>query len=361
MFSLFLSPRVSYGREDVPSIFHEQRCFGQDVPIVKPGPMPTIPSWDDGPIGPPPPPPPECKPATAPATVNPGNFAAAKASLGGGKTIVLAPGSYPSLGLLSGKDYGGSTIQCAQAGQCRFPNSTIHNVSGLTIDGIYVGGGNIGLYLKGTHDMTIRCSVMKEMEGTGILVVGDGGNLKLHNNTLYNSKLGCNTLNKSECGYRADGSVLPYMDYGIRIHNANTVEILGNRFTGDGGKGLFNHSISLKEKVAKTFIVGNTFDACGRNCIEPGQQESNTHDGDISSGTVTITGNTFNNTLRTTTILLVKNIHKVIFQDNTFNSAGGRRIHMYFFEKGTRGYPPLTNAAFIKGVPRDRTVVGNGE
>lgn len=34
---------------------------------------------------------------------------------------------------------------------------------------------------------------------------------------------------------------------------------------------------------------------------------------------------------------------------------------MYFFEKGTCGYPPLTNAAFIKGVPRDRTVVGNGE
>src|SRR3954447_13820261 len=54
---------------------------------------------------------------------------------------------------------------------------------------------------------------------------------------------------------------------GIRIHNAKNIDIAGNHLDG-----LFNHVISLKERVASALIVDNTFDACGRTCIEAGQE-----------------------------------------------------------------------------------------
>ena len=312
------------------------------------------------PTGNPPPPPADCKAATTPATVNPGNFKTAVAGLGGGRTIVLAPGSYPSLGVLSGKNYGGSTIQCAQPGQCRFPASKIRNVSGLTIDGIFMQGVHIGLQLENTRDMTVRCSSMKEMASSGIVVVNSSGTLKLQNNTLYNSKLGCSF--NGECYRKKDGSVLPEMDYGLRIHIAENVEIQGNRFTGDGGRGMFNHAVSLKEKVGSAFITGNTFDACGRICIETGQEPTTTA-GDLSCGQATVNGNTFNNVIRpdANVVMLVKNIHRVTYNGNTFNDVTVKHFRLYTFTSvpaGPNGRRPgsLSNG----GVPRDRVVIGNG-
>lgn len=207
--------------------------------------------------------------------------------------------------------------------------------------------------------MTVRCSTFKEQTGSGILLTGSSSNqVRFQNNTLYNGKTGCQYGNNNCSGQLSNGTPVASMDYGIRIHQANNVEMVGNRFTGPGGKGLFNHSISLKESVNYALIQGNIFDACGRNCIEPGQQDSNTHDGDISCGTATITGNIFNNVKSTR--LLVKNIHRVVYSGNTFNNSTGPNVVLYNFTRSARGYPLLNNATTINGRPKDRTVIGNG-
>ena len=56
------------------------------------------------------------------------------------------------------------------------------------------------------------------------------------------------------------------MDYGIRVYDTKTVEIKRNRFGT-----LFNHAISLKYAVASALIADNAFNACGRTCVELGQ------------------------------------------------------------------------------------------
>ena len=311
-----------------------------------------------------PPSPAECKPATASATVNPQNFAAALAELGAGETIVLAPGTYAAINL-SGNNFGGATIQCAEPGKCEFGNSILSNVSGLTVDGIKIIGGETGLNMNNIRNITLRCSTMGRQTQTSVLAV-KGHNLIFYRNIIFSSGLGCDLFKPSQCGFQPNGSILADLDYGLRLHFVSgTVKILNNVFTGpirEGiPQGLFNHSISLKEKVENTVIIGNIFDYCGRNCIEPGQQESNVHDGDISSGIVTITDNKFNNVPKTARVLLVKNIHNVVFEHNIFNNVSGKRVFLYSFKKGTRGYTPLTNSEFIQGIPRDRTVLGNGD
>ena len=49
---------------------------------------------------------------------------------------------------------------------------------------------------------------------------------------------------------------------------------------------LFNHAISLKSLVTLATITGNTFEACGRTCIELGQDSP-------ACGTALVSGNTF--------------------------------------------------------------------
>lgn len=302
-----------------------------------------------------PPAPAACKSTTATATVTPSNFNSAVAALSGGRTLVLSPGNYPSLSL-NGKNFGGATIQCAEPGACRFPNGKLYNVSNLTVDGIFIAGGNIALDLKGTSNMTVRCSTFHEMEGTGVLVVRNTGSLKLQNNTVINHKLGCSSLNKSECGHKSDGSVLPLTDYGFRLHIVQDAQIIGNRFDG-----MFNHAISLKERIPTAVINKNTFNNCGRTCLELGQEPSTTAAGDISCGQAVVTENVFNNVRRPEelTVLLVKNIHRVTYSNNIFNNVTARRLSLHVFNKvpaSPKGQKP--GQLITGGIPADRSVTG---
>jgi Periplasmic copper-binding protein (NosD) len=323
------------------------------------------PGQDQGPIavaaldpysGPLPDPPARCTPDSTSPNVTPGQIQGALDELQPGATLILAPGDYPGLHL-SGRALDGATLRCAEPGQCRLANSTLTNVSGLTIDGISITGGNNGLALKGTENITIRCSTLKEQEGTGILVVNDAGNLKLHNNEIYNYDLGCNTLDPGQCKYKSDGSLLPKTDYGIRIHNAKNIDIVGNHLDG-----LFNHAISLKERVASALIVDNTFEACGRTCIEAGQEPTTDASGDRSCGVALIARNRFSNVKKpeSPVVLLVKNIHTVIFRDNVFSNVTSRRVVMHVFTKVPATPTGKSPGALIDdGIPTDRTVTGS--
>lgn len=56
--------------------------------------------------------------------------------------------------------------------------------------------------------------------------------------------------------------------YGLRVHGPRTekITIVGNLF-----EGFFNHTISIKDRVASTYIVDNTIVGCGFECIDLGQ------------------------------------------------------------------------------------------
>ena len=71
------------------------------------------------------------------------------------------------------------------------------------------------------------------------------------------------------------------MDYGLRVHTTNSIDVKGNKFGT-----MFNHAISIKYSVVNSLIEGNTFTACGRNCIDLGQETP-------ASNEATVSGNTF--------------------------------------------------------------------
>lgn len=344
----------AYAVEETPSIFTEGRCFGN----FKFPPKPPTMSFGGGEFWNPgdpriPSPPAECARAAVNPTVSPGNFSSALNNLNSGEKIVLSPGAYPPLNL-SGRSFGGATIQCAEPGACQFGNSTLRNVSGLTIDGIIIRGGNSGIIIRDSQSITVRCSTLHEQTGDGITTLGDSTDqIKIHNNVFFNGKTGCHPTIKTMCGTMPDGSVIASMDYGLRLYDVKNIDIAGNQFTGNGGKGIFNHCISLKEKVGNAIITNNNFDYCGRNCIEPGQEPNTNLQPNISCGQAVITGNTFNNVR--STVLWVKNVRRVIYQDNTFNNVSGNRLRVDTNIRAARGGQIING-----GFPPGRAVIGTG-
>lgn len=325
--------------------------------IIKPNPPPRPPATvppspiDNGPSGPPPPPPAECTTSTATANVTPSSFSSAIASLGAGRTIVLAPGSYPGLNI-NGKSMGGATIKCAQSGKCTLRNSKINRSRDLTIEGIVINGGGIGIDIDESQNITVRCSVFNEQSSSGVLINPGKTNdqIMIDKNVFHNESTGC-TIGGVNCsGQLSDGSVVANMDYGVRVYDAKNVYIRGNIFSS-----VFNHGISLKAGVRNTLIEENTFNSCGRTCINLGQEPNTVPKGYISCGQAIVKNNRFSG--KALSGLFISNIEKVIMSGNT-NTVSGRKVYIQpAFKKCTTqtgGCPLLGN-----GQPANRQIIGN--
>lgn len=293
-------------------------------------------------------PPAECQSA---ATEQGTSLQSAMVMAKAGKVGLLAPGSYPRLNLTG--SFGGGTLKCAQAGKCNVaPDSTIA-ATDLTLEGITTRGGGQGITIKSSRNITIRCSNFIEHTNTGVLIDQSGSgsdNIKIHLNHFINDKTGCHVHDSGVCGTIANGTPIANMDYGIRIYNAGTIDIQKNTFGT-----LFNHSISTKANVAYTYVSGNTFNKCGRNCIEPGQEPNTTQYPNRTSGEMVIVNNTFNDVIKTATVLLVKNVRKVTFTGNRMNNVQGRLLNMYSFKPGEKWSSGGT--VIGTGVPANRTVI----
>lgn len=135
---------------------------------------------------------------------------------------MLAPGTYPALNL-SGKVFGGATIQCAKPGACILKNSDLVRVRDLTVDGVLVRSGNVGINIDESQNITIRCSTFVEQTNSGILVNPGRSNerIVLDKNVFHNSRTGCNYVTGDCSGHLSDGSPVANMDYGIRAYDAN--------------------------------------------------------------------------------------------------------------------------------------------
>jgi hypothetical protein len=321
--SYFNGCGFSLGRGENPSASSTYaKLWGQSQiqPLPSGGQCSCTPTTTPPPTPGSPPPPPECTPATAQATVNPGNFSAALASLSGGQTIVLAPGNYPALNL-SGKNFGGSTIQCAQPSQCNFGNSVLKNVAGLTIDGIKITRGGVGLDIDDSQDITVRCSTFVEQSSTGVLLnpsrnpYEGNSNIVIDKNVFSNNSVGCNLNNKTECETEVGGSNVANMDYGIRIYDAKSVYIRQNVFGS-----IFNHAISFKDGVIYGLVDSNTFNSCERHCVQLGQEPNTMQTPYRSVRQVDVTNNTMSG--KAITGVLVQNIEKANITNNTINVSG---------------------------------------
>ena len=229
----------------------------------------------------------------------------------------------------------------------------LFSASNLTIDGITINKGGAGLILRSARNVTVRCSNFIELGNSGVLVdVGGSGSdqIKIYQNNFINNSTGCNYNNMKDCsGHLADGSPVANMDYGVRIYNAGTVDIQKNTFGT-----LFNHSISMKSNVTYTYVSGNTFNKCGRNCLEPGQEPNTTKYPNRTSGQMVVTNNTFNDVPSSATVVLVKNIHRVTFTGNTLNNVTARLYSLYNFKPGQSWNSGGT--VIGTGVPLDRSV-----
>ena len=230
----------------------------------------------------------------------------------GCRILLMAGGSYPSFNIT--KHSGGVlTMRCVGPGACTFkPNNRATGVDGLIIDGMDVTGGSNGLYVRGKN-VRVQNSTFTEQTSSGLTVIPgtQSDNIQIHNNTFHNDKLGCDYTNPSNCsGYLSDGTPVSEMDYGIRIHDTNYVEIVGNTFTS-----VFNHAISIKYSVVSSLIQGNNFQSCGRGCIDFGQESPASTEG-------TITGNTFGSYRKTG--VNVRWMKRSVITGNTFaRSSGG--------------------------------------
>jgi hypothetical protein len=249
----------------------------------------------------------ECGPVV---NVSPSTLASATGG-SGCKTLVLASGNYAKL-TISNRTSGVLTLRCAVQGKCVVgTGNVISNVNGLIIDGIQISGGTMGLRIRGgSRNVLVRRSTFIEQTSAGITVgIGtQNDNIQIHDNEFRNAKRGCDPNDASNCsGYLSDGSPVAGMDYGIRVYDTKTVEIKRNRFAT-----LFNHAISLKYTVASALIADNAFNACGRTCVELGQDSP-------SCGEATVTGNTFQGTRLVD--VYFKNIRKAVVTGNTFIAA----------------------------------------
>ncbi|MFO1241676.1 MAG: right-handed parallel beta-helix repeat-containing protein [Rickettsiales bacterium] len=295
----------------------------------------------------PPPPPAECTSATA----NTSSIASAITMAKTGKAAVLPPGSYGRMAL-SGS-FGGGTIKCAQPGKCNLGNSDVNGASNLTLEGFTVRGGGVGITVTSSRNVAIRCSNFIEQTSSGILINQGGSGsdqIKIHLNNFMANSSGCHVHEAGVCGTLSNGTPIASMDYGIRIYDAGVVDIQKNTFGT-----LFNHSISAKANVAYTYVSGNTFNKCGRNCIEPGQEPNTTRYPNRTSGEMVIVNNTFNDVIKTATVLLVKNVRKVTFTGNRLNNVQGRLLNMYSFKPGEAWSSGGT--VIGTGVPADRQVI----
>ena len=186
-------------------------------------------------------------------------------------TLVLDPGIYPKLNVTghTGGVEGVLTLRCREVGTCVLGTaSVVANVDGFILDGMQIRGGANGLTIKASKNVLVRRSKFIEQTSSGVLVnpgtVSD--NIQIANNEFRNALKGCNFLNTNMCDYLLDGSPISQMDYGVRVYSTNEVVVRDNQFGT-----LFNHAISLKSLVTLATITGNTFEACGRTCIELGQ------------------------------------------------------------------------------------------
>lgn len=375
LLHLFLAPIAAANQKsrdsEVDSLDPENRNYMHDfcayhpsspICIIKPNPPARPPftppgsssgDWAGIPTTPPPPPV-EC---TSPAPANAiqvSSLPAAISAARGGKTAILPVGNYPALNI-SGS-FGGGTIRCAQAGKCNAAPNGMIKASDLTVEGFTIKGGNKGVTLNSARNVTVRCSNFIETENSGVLLDQGGAGcdqIKIHLNNFVAVKTGCHITQKGLCGTLSNGTPIASMDYGIRMYDTGTVDIQKNTFGT-----LFNHSISTKSNVRYAYVAGNTFNQCGRNCIEPGQEPNTTRYPNRTSDEIVITGNTFNNVIRTATVILVKNVRKVTFTNNRLNNVQGRLINMYNFEPGK----PWSSGGTVigNGVPANRVVINSG-
>ncbi len=260
-----------------------------------------------------PPAPYACMPATEAATISPATQVGIAQRINGGVHI-MAPGNYRGL-TLQGKSFGGATLKCSEPGACVFGNTTMNEVSNLTLDGIKVVGG--GVDIRRSQNITIRCSTFAEQTNTGVLLSPGGGNsnIQIDNNVFHNHKVGCNLNNKSFCETVVGGTEVANMDYGIRVYNATSVFIRNNIFGS-----LANHWISLKWGAKYTLIDNNKFNSCGRNCIELGQEPNTVKTGYRSVGEAMLSNNTLSG--KANMGILIQNIEKATLKNNNINISG---------------------------------------
>lgn len=224
----------------------------------------------------------------------------------GCQTLVLASGLYPKLNIASHSG-GVLALRCKEPVTCILgTNSVVANVDGFILDGVQIRGGAMGLAVKASKNVLVRRSKFIEQTSAG-LSINPGttnSNIQIYNNEFRNAQLACNYLNPDQCYYLADGSPISEMDYGLRVYSTATVDINGNQFGT-----VFNHAISLKTAVAFASITNNTFNACGRTCIELGQETP-------ASGEALVDGNTFKGARLLD--LNINNISKATVTNNIF-------------------------------------------
>lgn len=224
------------------------------------------------------------------------------------ETIIVQPGGRMSLHIQGKSDV---TYKCASPGACNLAGgSSISNSNNVTLDGFTVRGSAQGLTISSSDNVTIQNSTFIEQTSAGISVQPGGAshNVVVRNNEFLNAKRGCNYVSGDCSGHLSDGSPVANMDYGVRAYGeGTTIQIADNHFTS-----LFNHAISLKSGVANASITGNTFDSCGRTCMELGQESM------VGSALIA------NNVLRGSTMtgIWLKQIRQVAIRDNTFQITG---------------------------------------
>ena len=157
-------------------------------------------------------------------------------------------------------------IRCKEPATCVLgTNSVVTNVDGFILDGVQIRGGSNGLTIKASKNVLVQRSKFIEQVGSGITLYPGttNENIQIYNNEFRNAVLGCDPNNHENCFYLSDGSPIAEMDYGLRIYSVASMDIKGNQFGT-----VFNHAISLKANVLFAYMTGNTFNACGRTCIE---------------------------------------------------------------------------------------------
>ena len=292
----------------------------------------------------------EIRACGAPREVTPATLAAGVAD-GGCANLLLAPGDYQALEIRDRSD-GVLTLRCSKPGACTIASgSVISSSDGLIIDGARFTGGNIALSITGSSNILIQRSAFVEQTATGILVKPGpvSNNIQITGNEFRNSSSGCQHNNAENCsGMLKDGTPVAEMDYGIRIYAASSIEITRNSFSS-----LFNHAISLKHSTGSAVIAENTFNGCGRICIQLGQEPNTVPSGYRSVVSAVVARNTLlGDALQG---ILVQNIEKAEIANNTIKISG-RPIQIpddYGKCHESTGGCPLMDTGF----PADRVVL----
>src|SRR3954453_5519867 len=200
-----------------------------------------------------------------------------------------------------------AALRCREPGTCVLGTaSVVANVDGFILDGVQIRGGVIGLTIKASKNVLIKRSKFIEQTNSGILMNPGttNQNIFIYGNEFRNALLGCNQTLMDNCYYLSDGSPIAEMDYGVRIYSTAAIDVAGNQFGT-----VLNHAISLKTNVVSATITGNIFNACGRTCIELGQETP-------ASGEALVD----NNILKGARLLdlSINNIGKAIVTNNIF-------------------------------------------